>query len=76
MIPRRNKQLLQGLLDFVNYVNSIQPTKDMIICDPFLGSGTTALACKELGRKYIGIEISPEYCKITEDRLRQEVLPL
>jgi site-specific DNA-methyltransferase (adenine-specific) len=44
------------------------------ILDPFLGSGTTAVACKELGRNFIGIEISKEYCKIAEDRLRQEVL--
>lgn len=44
------------------------------ILDPFLGSGTTAVACKELGRKYIGIEIDPEYCKIAEQRLLQDVL--
>ena len=40
-----------------------------IILDPFLGSGTTAVACKQLNRRYIGIEINPEYCKIAEDRL-------
>ncbi len=39
------------------------------IIDPYLGSGSTALACIELKRKYIGIEISPEYCKIAEKRI-------
>ncbi|MCK4783339.1 MAG: site-specific DNA-methyltransferase [Desulfobacteraceae bacterium] len=45
-----------------------------IILDPFLGSGTTIVACKQLKRNYIGIEINPEYCKIAEERLAQGVL--
>lgn len=40
-----------------------------IILDCFLGSGTTAVACKELNRQYIGIEIDKQYFKIAEDRL-------
>ena len=40
-----------------------------LVLDPFLGSGTTAVACKELDRKYIGIEISPEYCEIAQKRV-------
>lgn len=44
------------------------------IYDPFMGSGTTAKACQELGRNYIGSEISKEYCEIAEKRLKQEVL--
>jgi len=41
-----------------------------IILDPCCGSGTTCVAAKMLGRRYIGIDISEEYCKIAEERLR------
>lgn len=47
---------------------------DALILDPFLGSGTTTRACLNLNRRFIGIEISPEYCKIAEQRLKQGVL--
>ena len=45
-----------------------------LVLDNCLGSGTTAVAAKELGRKFIGIEISEEYCAIAVKRLRQVVL--
>ena len=47
-----------------------------IVLDPFIGSGTTAVACKSLGRKYIGIEISPEYCDIARKRVNVTPEPL
>lgn len=40
-----------------------------VVLNPFIGSGTTAVACKRLGRKYIGIEINPEYVEIAKRRL-------
>jgi site-specific DNA-methyltransferase (adenine-specific)/modification methylase len=40
------------------------------ILDPFMGSGTTGVACMQLGRNFIGIEISPEYYAIAEKRIK------
>ena len=42
-----------------------------IVLDPFVGSGTTALAAKKLGRNYIGIDIIKEYCLLAEKRVLQ-----
>jgi len=43
-----------------------------LILDPFLGSGTTAIACEKLNRRWIGIEISEKYCEIAKQRIKNE----
>ena len=47
-----------------------------VVLDPFLGSGTTAVAAAQLGRSYIGIELSQDYVAIAQARLAQTQLPL
>ena len=40
-----------------------------VVFDPFLGSGSTSVTAKKLGRKYVGIEVNPQYCVWAEKRL-------
>jgi len=42
---------------------------DDVVLDPFIGSGTTAIAAKQHGRHYVGFDISPEYCRLAEARI-------
>ncbi len=63
----------QKSLSYINRLIQKSTKPGQTIYDPFMGSGTTALACKELGRNYIGSEISTEYCAIAESRLAQGV---
>lgn len=50
----------------------ISSTDAKIIFDPFVGSGTTAVVVKRLNRHYIGIDISHEYCEMSEKRLAED----
>jgi DNA modification methylase len=43
------------------------------VCDPFMGSGTTGVACVQLGRRFIGIEREREYFEIAKKRIAKEL---
>ena len=45
-----------------------------VVLDPFMGSGTTAFAAQEHGRKWVGVELNPEYVKIIKQRTQQTTL--
>lgn len=53
------------------FINLYSYEKDLIL-DPFIGSGTTALAASKLKRSYIGYEVNAEYCKLAEKRLAED----
>jgi len=55
--------------DVILWAITLSPSYESIL-DPFLGSGTTLVACKELNRNGIGIEISEKYCAIAKQRLK------
>lgn len=50
-------------------INAFSKPNDIIL-DPFSGSGTTGVACAQLGRKFLGFEISQEYCNLANDRIK------
>jgi site-specific DNA-methyltransferase (adenine-specific) len=57
-----------------DFISCFAP-KNGVVLDPFVGSGTTTVAAKKLGYKYIGIDIAPEYCAIAKERMRIENVP-
>jgi len=54
-------------------IKNFSKEEDLIL-DPFMGTGTTALVCKELNRNFIGCEISSEYCDIIKERVGCEII--
>ena len=54
----------------MEYLIKLVSREGAIVLDPFLGSGTTAIACLKLNRKFIGIEKEEEYVKIAKARIK------
>lgn len=58
-------------IDAIRFLIEVNTLKQEIVLDCFMGSGTTAVACKQTGRNFYGCELNKEYIKIAEDRLKQ-----
>ena len=58
------EELVKRALKLFSYKNDI-------VLDPFNGVGTTTLVAKKIGRRYIGIDLSEEYCRSAEKRLME-----
>lgn len=63
---------MYSIIDMIDFGSGSQRTPTDVVLDPFVGSGTTAIAAHQLGRRYIGYDVSPEYCKLAERRLEKE----
>jgi len=53
----------------MQHIVKIHTNKNDIVLDPFMGSGTTGVACKNLNRNFIGIELDKKYYKIAKKRI-------
>jgi len=56
-------------LALMEYLVKLVSREGQVVLDPFMGSGTTGMACKRLGREFIGIEMMPEYMEIAKARI-------
>jgi len=63
---------MQKPVDLITKLVKLYSSINDIILDPFLGSGTTAVACEKLNRRWIGIEKEEKYCKISKNRILKE----
>lgn len=74
IIPKSNEHPTLKPIQLMGLFINLHSQKNEVVLDPFMGSGTTLVAAKKLGRKAIGIELEEKYCEIAVKRLNQEVL--
>jgi len=74
--PRRNTHPTVKPIQLMAYLIELGCPPDGVVLDPFVGSGTTCIAAKRLTRKYVGIEIKPEYVALAEARIEAYPVPL
>lgn len=73
---KKGKHPTEKAINAMEWLILTHSNKGDVVLDPFMGSGTTGVAAKNLGRDFIGIELEPEYFKIAEDRIKNTfILP-
>ncbi len=75
-IERDREHPAQKPIALMSQIVAVSSRPADTVLDPFMGSGTTLVAAKRLGRKAIGIEMEEKYCEIAAKRLAQGALPL
>jgi len=76
IIPSADEHPTQKPVELMRFFMRLHTDPADLILDPFMGSGTTLVAAKQLGRRAIGIEIEEKYCAVAVERLAQGVLRL
>ena len=71
-VPEKRYHLTQKPLGLIQRILDMYSSQDDLVLDTHLGSGTTAIACERLKRKWIGIEIEEKYCEISARRIEAE----
>ncbi len=70
---KQTKHPTEKPLALIELIVAVSSNAGDLVVDPFMGSGTTAVACQRLGRNFLGFEIKPEYIKMAEERLNRDV---
>lgn len=73
-IPRKGGRQHPCVKPIALMVHLLERCPPGVVVDPFMGSGTTLRAAKDIGRRAIGIDIEERYCEIAANRMRQGVL--
>jgi len=76
IIPKKHQHPTEKPVQLISNIIQAKTKKDDVVLDPFIGSGTTAVAAKNLGRKCIGIELRKFYLEYAANRLKQDVFDL
>ena len=71
---KTNTHLSVKPIDLIQHLVQLFTREGATVLDPFMGSGTTAIACVRSNRQYLGFEINEEYVKISKKRLKDDKL--